>query len=298
MTENVKPVHILDLELTNYCNADCVFCPRDSLGRQTGLMSRETLDAIIENIDGFDFRSINLSGFGEPLLNKKIWEFVRLIKSSNDSPLVLVTNGALMHEDAARFIFDTCIDEVRVSYNGSSEEIYNAMMKRLDYHATTANVLGLIRTKGARQKPVVSINTVATDYNTRDLNNLINFWTEHGADKIVVHQCHNRGGYLPDMNIREDIIREVVQGERADIKPQIQQFPTEINCKLYNEQIFVAWNGKVLLCCNDLEGGYVLADITSQNIKEILHIKGQYKDLPAMPALCQDCQYHPIQTKR
>lgn len=73
---------IFAIELTNWCNAKCSFCPYPTPAhtREKGWMTRTTLMKIIEYAD--PPLEINLSGLGEPTLHRDLVEYVHILTMS------------------------------------------------------------------------------------------------------------------------------------------------------------------------------------------------------------------------
>lgn len=73
---------VFAIELTNWCNAKCSFCPYPTPAhtRQRGFMDLGTLDKIIELAT--EPKGINLSGLGEPTLHKQLVPFTRVLVES------------------------------------------------------------------------------------------------------------------------------------------------------------------------------------------------------------------------
>ena len=108
MTANKLP-KIIDLEITNNCNFNCIFCPREHMERKKGFMSLETLKSIV---DKFDFvQAYVLSGLDEPLIHQKIKEIIHLIKSFKKI-LIINTNGSLVTKNLTNVLIKEKVDRI------------------------------------------------------------------------------------------------------------------------------------------------------------------------------------------
>ena len=72
---------IVDLELTNRCNLDCVMCPRVMQKIRMGDMSRQLLDRVLDEVLEWPGRTFRLHGIGEPLLAPQFRYAVQRIKA-------------------------------------------------------------------------------------------------------------------------------------------------------------------------------------------------------------------------
>ena len=74
-----KPITMLShtevrYEVTDHCNASCIMCPRDEHehGRAHGIMDQKRYEKSIDEVVSLGAKNIVLTGFGEPMLDKKL----------------------------------------------------------------------------------------------------------------------------------------------------------------------------------------------------------------------------------
>jgi len=89
---------IFAIELTNWCNALCSFCPYPTPAhdREKGYMTSATLDRIIEVAT--EPKGINLSGLGEPTLHKQLVPFVKRLVDAGFR-VQMNTNGQRLKQE-------------------------------------------------------------------------------------------------------------------------------------------------------------------------------------------------------
>lgn len=106
---------IYQLEITNDCNLQCNYCPRQKMIRRIGIVNTGTIiDSIIKNKG----KILRLHHYGESLLDNKLEEKIMLIKKLNpDLKLILNTNGTLLTKERAESIFDSGLDYLIISYH-------------------------------------------------------------------------------------------------------------------------------------------------------------------------------------
>ena len=64
---------IANIELTNFCNADCKMCTYSTMKRKKGFMDSNTFKIAIDKLSVLDsIESIQLHGHGESFLHKDI----------------------------------------------------------------------------------------------------------------------------------------------------------------------------------------------------------------------------------
>jgi wyosine [tRNA(Phe)-imidazoG37] synthetase (radical SAM superfamily) len=98
----------VDILRPKSCSIDCVYC---QLGRTPRVTVRRgdfvDVDAVIGQIraaiaSGRRIDHITFSGSGEPTLNRSIGRIIRAIKDMTDIPVVVLTNGTLLHRRDVR----------------------------------------------------------------------------------------------------------------------------------------------------------------------------------------------------
>ena len=144
----------VDIEATNICNADCVFCPRHSHTRKQKIMDMELFKKIIGELTGIKtLREICLSGFGEPLLDKSLPEKIKYCKSKNSNwRTIIFSNGTYLDEDMSNKILDSGLDT------------NNLMNVTLDHFPPKIDLLFQLRELSER---VIRNNSMSPDDKTR-----------------------------------------------------------------------------------------------------------------------------------
>lgn len=86
---------IYQVELTNFCNLRCSYCPQPSMHRQMGYMSENVLHAVLGWILRSGSKRIVLHHFGEPLLHPQLKERLsQVIRTKLE--IQISTNGVLL----------------------------------------------------------------------------------------------------------------------------------------------------------------------------------------------------------
>ncbi len=117
----------IELNTTELCNRTCVFCPRvdPAIYPNRNLnMSLDTAQKIATDLAEFNFKGrISMSGFGEPLLNKKVPEIIRILREKLPDNLIDTnTNGDRLTPEQVRALFDAGISAMYVNmYDGPEQ---------------------------------------------------------------------------------------------------------------------------------------------------------------------------------
>ena len=80
--------YFIDIELTNHCNLQCVFCGQQAMYRHKGFMSEELLKKIADECSQFN-TPIRFIRWGEPFLHPKIIEFCEYIFFHYDCIMII-----------------------------------------------------------------------------------------------------------------------------------------------------------------------------------------------------------------
>jgi organic radical activating enzyme len=86
----------LFVELTNFCNMHCTFCPSDLLQRKRQHLDDSALKSFLNQLHELNIRAPILCNIlGEPLLNKRLYEYLDFFEESGH-PVTLITNMTLL----------------------------------------------------------------------------------------------------------------------------------------------------------------------------------------------------------
>jgi MoaA/NifB/PqqE/SkfB family radical SAM enzyme len=129
---------------------------------------------------------VYLSGWGEPLLNPRFFDMLRMAKEA-DCSAGFTTNGALLDTAFAETIINLRTDVVSVSFAGASAKKHESIRVGSDFKQLVHNVCTLGRMKrGTRsEKPQILILFMMTRENMDELPTIINLATHVKADGLV-----------------------------------------------------------------------------------------------------------------
>jgi len=235
----------VQIESTNICNAKCVFCPRDAMGRKQGVMDMALFARIVDESASLGIRHLRLHNYGESFIDRRLIEKVRYAKKRGVAEVGLISNGSLINEDAARGIVEAGLDAINISVDAAGKETFERTRLGLSYDRVIGNIENLLRIRkelGSR-RPKLILSFVRRDDSVEE-QQFVEKWREL-ADKIHVTALHNWGGTLHG---------------RSDVR-----FP----CYRPWLTFTVLWDGRVALCCADFDGKVILGDMRTQSIREI-----------------------------
>ncbi|OEU81177.1 MAG: hypothetical protein BA865_01495 [Desulfobacterales bacterium S5133MH4] len=129
---------------------------------------------------------VYLQGWGEPLLNKHIFEMVRFCKERGKR-VGFTTNGMLLTEDRIRMLVDLELDILGVSLAGTTAGTHNRIRKGTDYDKLVFNLDLLSKIKAERKvkAPEVHLAYLMLRSNFHELKEILPLAIRVGAKEIV-----------------------------------------------------------------------------------------------------------------
>jgi len=240
-------------EVTDHCNATCVMCPRDKHvdAREHGIMDQAKYERSIDEVVALGAKKVVLTGFGEPLLDKRLELKIAYAKGKGLSTY-FITNASALTPARSQRLIQAGLDEMRVSFYGMRPETYNAVMQGLDFERTKSKVLEFLRLRDEmRAHTRVQMSYLELKENAGDAGPFREFW-EPKVDALEIWKPHNFGDGR-DYRTRLDDSRKTSCGRPENGPLQIQ------------------WNGEVIPCCYDYNNQIILGNAFERPVLEILN---------------------------
>ena len=265
-----RPPDIVQIEATNICNAKCTFCPRDDMKRRQGTMEMALFTKIVDECASLGIGHVRMHNYGEAFVDRRLPEKIAYAKAKGISEVGVITNGSLLGPDVAKAVVEAGLDAINISLDAAGKETFESTRLGLKYDKVIANVEGLVRIRRelGRQRPKLILSFVRQD-NSAEEQAFIDHWSTV-ADKIHITELHNWAGTLK---------------RRADVNfPCYRQWLT----------FTVLWDGRVSLCCADLDGHVVLGDLNTQTIADVWNSEAYRRVRREQlesggPAICRSC---------
>jgi MoaA/NifB/PqqE/SkfB family radical SAM enzyme len=190
----IPKVHIFDIELTNYCNASCIMCPRSEIKRAKGYMSPEIIEHIIDKINELNISFVIFSGFGEPLLNANVVSYINKIKEETKADIQLNSNGGLLEPPLIDSLLATELNAINLNINATEESTYKNITPGVDFNRLLSHIDYLVSEKKKKNSSMeISIQTTLINENN---NEFLEFWFKRGWIKWFSSPVITGGGIL------------------------------------------------------------------------------------------------------
>jgi len=146
----------INLEVSSKCNLDCRSCFRRTFigAGKNELMKLEWVQKLAPELK--HLHSVDLTGWGEPLLNPEFGKILREIRRNFPGALSFTTNGVLMDENIINFILDAEVDTVNFSVDGSDSENYRASRGK-SWDKVENAIRGLVKRKRNRGRGIPKV---------------------------------------------------------------------------------------------------------------------------------------------
>lgn len=146
----------LHLELTNLCNANCIFCPYQFQTREIQFMPDEVFHKAVSDYASIGGGSVGLTPIvGDALIDPKFLQRVRYLRTLPEIDRIwLTTNCILLDKFGAEAVLRSGINALNVSTAGFDAEMYQRVYRNGSYQRMRRNVLELIEANSALGSPV------------------------------------------------------------------------------------------------------------------------------------------------
>lgn len=287
---------VIYIEPCNICNLRCPLCtqPPTSNERPNRMMSYAELVKIVDNIKGVGWRIFFGMG-GEPLLNPDIFRMISYT-NRNSFYTILSTNGVLLDDKRIQKLFDSQLDRLLLSFDGITTESYSKMRNGAKFEQVLGNIKKTCEYKKTHKniKPAIEVNFIVTRYSEPEIEDAKRMAAEWGVDRFNLRPLT-----VPETVFKkeehESICREYLPLNPALRKKRYSEMYYEPNneCNWHTRSPAILADGRMVLCCTDYKGQYVLGDVLNNGFRDIwfgkkamkLREKGRLKSLP----ICKSC---------
>lgn len=246
---------------SSLCNLHCRMCPRESkvprreiTGLGNGQMSVDIMRKVIEESAEYkNFIGYIFALYGEPLMNPKMVDIVRLVKASGKN-VQITTNGTFLNEKKIRALLAAGIDKIKISFQGASKREYELWRRKGDYDLVVANIHRLLEIREEMAaNTFIQIGTSFCGDTDDEIASFLGYW--HGK---VDHIYYDYTG-LSHIHFEDPAMKDYQVRFRAPIRQE--------KCFDIFTRMNILYNGQAAFCVDDEEEP--IGDVTKQSIAEI-----------------------------
>lgn len=175
----------LQLEVTSYCNASCLYCPRTVYREQWD--NRHLPEAVWEKLAPVFPRTdlVYLQGWGEPLLHPEFFNLARRVCEAG-SRVGFTTNGMLLDREKMELILDLEFYVVAFSLAGVRRNDIVRRGTKLEQVLNALEVLASLREKRGLKYPRLHVAYMLLRPDLEELPEVPPLLASRGADEVVI----------------------------------------------------------------------------------------------------------------
>jgi radical SAM protein with 4Fe4S-binding SPASM domain len=262
---------VVRIETTNACNARCIICPHRDLRRAIIRMDDRLYHRLIDECSQAGCREVHLHNFGEPLLDKQLEDRVSYAKGKGIRKVKIFSNGSLLTPDRAAGLIKAGLDEVKISFDGATQEEFEHIRPPLKFDVVVENIRQLVKLRNEAQS---SMKIHVACCSTTDKQGTMQM-LEKLVDGFSFGKIHNWSS-----------------GEQATGHGRLRK-----PCSRLWRTITILANGDVALCCLDYDGRHLLGRIDEKTTIAEVWNSSDYRKVRKCHqnarqdeiALCKDC---------
>ena len=253
LTRSLGRPYVFQVELTNFCNLKCPMCPHDLMTRGVGYMDFGLFQDVVAQVKGTN-PDLRLHNMGESLFHKEIGRFIR---HAGDQGLetILSSNATTLTDAKIQELIDARLSWLYVSFDGASAATYERFRKGARYERERAKVENLLRIRNGQgaTSPRVMMSCVALPGTRAEVEEFRTYWAPR-VEAVRIKQADTWDGSSERIN---EVVADMQDAAGGSV------------CRWPWQSVVVLWDGRVVPCCYDYDGKYVLGDLRQKSLAEI-----------------------------
>ena len=278
------PIRHVQIEISNLCNYQCIFCPRTKTVRKKGMIDDTLFNRLLREVYDFGAREMSFHYLGDPFLHPKLPEYVKKAKDIGYSYVYIDTNGFGATPDKLREVIDAGVDSIKFSVNAGTRETYKFIhgVDALDRVVTNVAFCNEYRNKvNPQMKLFVScVYTKYTQHEKDIISVLFNF-----CDEVIFQHAADFSGVMPEVN---ELLRGEGDNNYANVSP----------CPMVFGGIYITYEGYLSACCANFDNHVVVADLKETSLREawycqaMTNLRKRHLENDLKGIVCYNCIYH------
>ncbi len=284
----------LGVEMTNRCNLDCVFCPRDDIERPLQNMKDDLFEKIVDEASKHEFVSFQPQGLGESMAHTRWSALVQYASDKGVWPITLISNGGLLNDEKIDTLLSSKVEVITFSIDSTDPEVFAKVRRRGKLPEIETRVRQLLEEKKNRKlsKPRVVLRIIRMKENEHEIDEFYQRWTPFLGenDEITTSEVHTWQGRVEDRTVGS------FQAFEGQDDPRVP-------CMMPFKQLNVLVDGDATPCCYDNNAKLLIGNVRDKSIGEIwhdepieeirrLHLEGRVDAIP----FCAACKEKVVPT--
>lgn len=329
IAERVRfPLQRIHIELTNVCNFDCTFCPKQEMTRKYEYMDYHRVTNIIDEIAEYNLaQKVTFHVMGEPFMHPRFFDILdHTVGAGLETGIT--TNGTYLDAAVADRLETVKASQINISLQTPDEESFKTRKsRRMDFEQYKEKILGFLsRCLKQENPPKIKVHFLNTKFkseipgedwslgtmdvinNTKDLQKTFTWWAE------AIHKLYPQTGAEALAEVKKRIQKlSVFKWNVVEILPNLyfetyildtwgnafvgdNVVPSRVGyCSALTDHFAILVNGDLTYCCKDYNGQTAAGNVFETPIVEILNsdriidaIDG-FKKFKVVHPYCQKC---------
>jgi len=291
------PPRSLKVELTNICNADCIFCGYQYETRAKGVMPDALFDSALSQYREMGGDAIHFTPVvGEPLVDKKFVDRVALARAAGFATVTTYTNGILLEDHDLERLLELRPTNLRISTSGFDADEYQRIFRNKQYPKL---LRGLSRLLAANQRLPQPVDIRIELRSDKPLDQIFRQPDYREHIQPYLHDEHRQVAYLFDYDNWGGMIGsdDLIGVMRLAKVPKVKNAPC---FRTYS--CMVMWDGRVRACScrfsfKDPIDGLLVGNLNDKSLREIWDdgpvraLRNSFVD-GTIPNVCRSCAWY------
>lgn len=235
------------LEMTSACNIKCIFCGRDEAEFNQTYLKINVLDKLATALEYCE--EVTLFGWGEPTINPKFSEFLKVLNTTNVRKY-FVTNGTRL-DKFYNDIFNYKVDIIAISLDGADSNVNDNIRVGAKFENIIKNIKAIVNKKEELgvSYPYMNFVFVAMESNIRELPKMVQLAKDLKIQevKVVFLTAFSEDMLKESLYNKKELVREIFKETislaiKLNIKLKLPYMQGEdIAGDKYHKDCFVGW---------------------------------------------------------
>jgi len=295
----------IQVEPTNRCNLKCIMCMRTT-DKEKDVPKDMSIKGFIRILNQIPtLERIQLSGLGEPLLNKDIAGMINVAKKKNIF-VSLITNGTVLEDELVKDLVKSGLDYLKISLDSPVKDKYG-VIRGFNLDKVVANMKKLVEEKNeVNTKLLIGLNSILMRGNIDDIEKFYKLADNIGLDFLNFKRLNKSGLKVDNHNEKfEKYFTKKVQEAlsflnkykvKSTLKYVLGYYQKPERCYSPWYECYITSKGDVKLCCefyhdNMLKIGNIFEEDFKKiwNNKEYMLVRKLAKDKKLIDDVCMGC---------
>ena len=271
---------ILKIDICNTCNYNCVICPQSKQMEKKGCIDDYLCRKIIEDAFLAGARELCLSMTGEPLINKRLEEYIFFAKKIGYNYVFFNTNGYLCDKSRAISLIDSGVDSIKFSINADKKS-YELIHGVDGYDIVIDNLRNIFEYRNKVCSSCrIYVSYVAVRQTIQEAELLKNK-VSNICDEVLIMNANNRAGSISELD--------------KDLFLGLDEYAFKYPCSQPFNNAYVTAEGYMIICCQDFENYTVVSDLNKEDIvsawnnEAFTSFRKRYLNGDFKGILCENC---------